>query len=60
LNLFKEVKERNASISETEWFAQQQKILEQFTFYTNTAKLLREVPALQQIQKLRENGKLNA
>jgi hypothetical protein len=53
------VKERTPNISEGEWFMQQQKLLEQFTFYTNTAKLLREVSVQEQIQKLRENGKLN-
>jgi class 3 adenylate cyclase len=59
MNRFREVKERTPNISEGEWFMQQQKLLEQFTFYTNTAKLLREVSVQEQIQKLRENGKLN-
>ncbi len=56
-NRFKEVKERTPNISEEEWFNQQQKFLEQYVFYTNTAKLLREVSAQEQIQKLREKGK---
>lgn len=59
MNQFKEIKERTPNISEEEWLNQQQKILEQYPFYTNTAKLLREVSAQEQIQKLREAGKLN-
>ncbi len=55
MNHFKEVKARTPNVSENEWFNQQQKLVEQYTFYTNTAKLLCEVSAQEQIQKLPTN-----
>jgi len=59
LNHYKEVKERVPSLSEKEWFYHELRLVEVHQFYTNTAKMLREVSIEAQIQKIKEFAKFN-
>ena len=59
IDLFHEVKQQNGGISEKEWFNQQVRFLERFSFYTPTANLLREVSAEEQILKIKEYAKID-
>ena len=57
--LYQEVKERVTSLSEKEWFYHELRLIERFKFYTNTAKMLQEVSAVEQAQKIKEFAKLS-
>jgi adenylate cyclase len=59
LNHYKEVKERVPSLTEKEWFYHELRSVEQHQFYTNAAKMLREVSIEAQIQKIKEFAKFN-
>ncbi len=59
INLFNEMKLMVCVINEKEWFISQLRFLEKFTFSTQTAKLLREIPVNDQIRKIKEYAKLD-
>ncbi len=59
MDLYNEVKVNVGVINEKEWFISQIRFLEKFTFNTQTAKMLREIPAEEQIRVIKEYANLD-
>ena len=59
VNRYNELKIRIPSVDISDWLSDEIRWVEKFEFYTETAKLLREIPAQKQIQKIKEYSKFS-